>query len=77
MQLTQSFSWIQGSTEGEFLAEAEGRSRRSKNFGLRPKAEAEGIKIGIFSIFQKSCGVSICSEMHDILCLRAFEYLSF
>ena len=33
-----------------FLAEAEGRSRRSKTFGFWPKAEAEaeGIKIGIF-----------------------------
>ena len=28
-----------------FLAEAEGRSRRCKNFGLRPKTEAEGTKI--------------------------------
>ena len=56
-------------------------------FGPKPKAEAEGAKPsafgrrpkpkvskwGFFPIAQKSCGVSIYSEMHDILCQRAFR----
>ena len=39
-----------------FLADAEGRSRRSKTFGFWPKAEAEGIKIGTFLLFKSHVG---------------------
>ena len=68
---------MQRSTEGDFF----GRSRRPKPKEQnlrRPKPKVS--KWGFFPIAQKSCGVSIYSEMHDLfrvkkLCFRKLKLI--